>query len=278
MSLYKIVGAGADGLFPPRVMAALDARYEGGGGGEPGLGLLNPTEETLQMYGASTGVLVHSSDVPLEPGDTPTDSLFQTGSYSAAGVTIGQASSGVLTAYTVLQKNQLVFQNFDMAYQVYMLHNRLEYRDTNYKSSLSASGLAFGYVAEGSPLGAQFGTGGMSAYADTYVLNVDGAAINQTDTATGAAITLQPNYGILFWHDAEGYTIAPHSQAADLDPGTHNFLLPAVGGTLATVEKSVQKPTTPVANANTSGATLAQLETEVNELKALLRTAGLIAP
>lgn len=32
------------------------------------------------------------------------------------------------------------------------------------------------------------------------------------------------------------------------------------------------------ANADTSGATLTQLETEVNELKALLRAAGLLAP
>jgi hypothetical protein len=32
------------------------------------------------------------------------------------------------------------------------------------------------------------------------------------------------------------------------------------------------------ANANTSGATLAQLETEVNELKGTLRSLGVLAP
>jgi len=35
---------------------------------------------------------------------------------------------------------------------------------------------------------------------------------------------------------------------------------------------------TQAANADTSGATLGQLETEVNELKALLRTFGMITP
>jgi hypothetical protein len=35
---------------------------------------------------------------------------------------------------------------------------------------------------------------------------------------------------------------------------------------------------TPAANADTSGATLGQLETEVNQLKALLRTLGFMAP
>lgn len=34
----------------------------------------------------------------------------------------------------------------------------------------------------------------------------------------------------------------------------------------------------PAANADTSGATLGQLETEVNQLKALLRSVGLMAP
>lgn len=34
----------------------------------------------------------------------------------------------------------------------------------------------------------------------------------------------------------------------------------------------------PAANADTSGAVLADLETEVNQLKALLRTIGLMAP
>jgi hypothetical protein len=36
--------------------------------------------------------------------------------------------------------------------------------------------------------------------------------------------------------------------------------------------------TQPAANADTSGATLAALETEVNEIKALLRSVGLMAP
>lgn len=40
----------------------------------------------------------------------------------------------------------------------------------------------------------------------------------------------------------------------------------------------VAKPTSPAANPNTSGAALVDLETEVNELKATLRAAGLIAP
>ena len=41
---------------------------------------------------------------------------------------------------------------------------------------------------------------------------------------------------------------------------------------------SVIPVTTQAANADTSGATLGQLETEVNELKAVLRLFGLIAP
>jgi hypothetical protein len=54
-------------------------------------------------------------------------------------------------------------------------------------------------------------------------------------------------------------------------------------GKLRDVERRLEKierhawPKQP-ANADTAGATLAQLETEVNELKQALRNAGIIAP
>jgi len=61
------------------------------------------------------------------------------------------------------------------------------------------------------------------------------------------------------------------------DPRAMNF----AGGGLTVEDGIVTVPTwgTPgTANPDTTGATLAALETEVNQLKALLRTAGILAP
>jgi len=61
------------------------------------------------------------------------------------------------------------------------------------------------------------------------------------------------------------------------DPRALNF----AGGGLTVEDGIVTVPTwgTPgTANPDTTGATLAALETEVNQLKALLRTAGILAP
>lgn len=71
--------------------------------------------------------------------------------------------------------------------------------------------------------------------------------------------------------------------AATQDTGTSGATVPLLNGT--NVHDSGQftafgvgtTATQQAANADTSGATLGQLETEVNELKAVLRTFGLIA-
>jgi hypothetical protein len=73
--------------------------------------------------------------------------------------------------------------------------------------------------------------------------------------------------------------------AATANTGTSGATVPLLNGanTHASVHATLFAvgSATPVgtqaANADTSGATLGQLETEVNELKALLRTVGLIA-
>jgi hypothetical protein len=72
--------------------------------------------------------------------------------------------------------------------------------------------------------------------------------------------------------------------AATQSTGTSGATVPLLNGT--NVHTSGQftafgvgtTATRQAANADTSGATLGQLETEVNELKAVLRTFGLIAP
>lgn len=63
-----------------------------------------------------------------------------------------------------------------------------------------------------------------------------------------------------------------------LNPGSPDTLVfygQDSGGTV--VQRTVLTPAVGAANADTSGATLGQLETEVNELKAALRAAGIIA-
>jgi len=52
--------------------------------------------------------------------------------------------------------------------------------------------------------------------------------------------------------------------------------MPTISGG-KTIEGAVPRPTKQAANADTSAATLAALETEVNEVKAALRAAGIIA-
>jgi hypothetical protein len=64
---------------------------------------------------------------------------------------------------------------------------------------------------------------------------------------------------------------------ADLALGTGAGTMIGTGSTQKLGFWGTAPVTRPAANADTSGASLAQLETEVNELKALLRTVGLMA-
>lgn len=68
----------------------------------------------------------------------------------------------------------------------------------------------------------------------------------------------------------DGMFIGVAAEAAANPSATGKVLLAGVGAELTEGQQA--------ANANTSGATLAALETEVNEVKQLLRDVGLMAP
>jgi hypothetical protein len=148
--------------------------------------------------------------------------------------------------------------------------------------------------------------GGTSGFAGT--LNSRTALVVENSAAAGAALSiLAPSTGLsaIFFGDAASETIGQIQYDHTTDQfnvfaGATNVLQVAAAGLTITDGKQIVVGSTgglkiataatqrlgfynaapvvqPAANADTSGATLADLETEVNQLKALLRSLGLMA-